>query len=144
MRPRRRRRKRAIPLTGWLKWLPVLAFPFSVLLVETWLNCQMRLNDYEVAELDQRRRQLRQALETLKVEEARLAAISRIGEKAPDLNLLEPNPSQIETIYYEPKGQSPVSSHATLYDVASLASAAKTPGRPEHPPRPGSAPLRRR
>ncbi len=114
-------RRRAVPLTSWLKWLPVLILPFSVLFFETWLNVQTRVNDYELFELNQRMRELQRSLDALKVEEARLAAMDRIGVRAPDLGLVEPNPSQIKTIYRSEERDSAPPACTPPYTVARIA-----------------------
>ena len=39
-------------LRGWIKWVPVLAIPFSVLFFHAWLNIQILRADYALRKLD--------------------------------------------------------------------------------------------
>jgi len=121
-RASRGRRRRAVPLTGWIKWLPVLALPFSVLFLETWLNVQTRVCDYEIFEINRSTRELQRTLDALKVREAQLAAMDRIGVRAPDLGLVEPNPGQIQTVYFYAERDAVPSSPSPPYDLARVAS----------------------
>ena len=92
-------------LRGWTKWLLVLALPFSAFFFDTWLNVEMLNRDYEIAEVNRRLQQLRASLDELRVETASLETMDRIEIQAPDLGLVEPEPSQIQIIYAaEPEG----------------------------------------
>lgn len=110
------RTRRAIPLAPLIKWAPLLILPFSVLFFETWLNVQMRRNDFELYDISKYTSQLQQEIEDLKVQEAQLGSLDRIGVKAPDLGLIEASPAQIETVYYVPEEM-----RSQPYDVARAA-----------------------
>ena len=100
MRGHARRSKRRASLRGWIKWLPFLVLPFSVLLCEAWLNIETFENDYEAASLNSAMHSLRQDIEELREQELNLRAMDRIQEKAPDLGLVNAEPNQIRLIRY--------------------------------------------
>jgi len=87
---------------GWIKWLPVLAAPFSVLFFDAWLNTQAWKNDYEYERLHRRMRALCAELDAVRVDEARLERIDRLDEMAKDLGLVPPHSGQIEVLYVHP------------------------------------------
>lgn len=97
MRRRTREQQRKV-LHGWMKWVPVLALVFGVLFADTWLNTQIRANDYEYSRLKRCMAQLGKDLDTLRVEEAGCATLARLETAAPDLGLVKPEPMQIEVI----------------------------------------------
>ena len=86
---------------GWIKWLPVLAAPFSVLFADAWLNTQTWKNDYEYERLHRRMRALCAELDAVRVDEARLERIDRLDEMATDLGLVPADSGQIEVVYYD-------------------------------------------
>ncbi|MCX6374624.1 MAG: hypothetical protein NTU88_01045, partial [Armatimonadetes bacterium] len=90
---------RRASLRGWWCWLLALAPLFSTVAFDTWLNTENLRNDYEVARLNRRIKELKDALDDLKVKTATLEALDRIETKAPDLDLIEPEPDQIQIIY---------------------------------------------
>ena len=90
---------RRASLRGWWCWLLALAPLFSAVAFDTWLNTENLRNDYEVARLNRRIKELKDALDDLKVKTATLEALDRIETKAPDLDLIEPEPDQIQIIY---------------------------------------------
>jgi hypothetical protein len=90
---------RRASLRGWWCWLLALAPVFGVVAFDTWLNTENLRNDYEVARLNRRFKELKDALDDLKVKAATLEALDRIETKAPDLDLTEPEPDQIQIIY---------------------------------------------
>lgn len=84
-----------------LKWVPLLAAPFSVLLTEAWLRVQTLHMDYETVE---NRRQIKElTLEINKLEERadHLTAMKRVDKGASDLGLEPLKPDSIEVIYWE-------------------------------------------
>ncbi|MBI4557471.1 MAG: hypothetical protein HY706_07810 [Candidatus Hydrogenedentes bacterium] len=113
-----RARPQRVRISGWAKWLPVLLLPFSVLFLETWLTTQSLEADYEVGRLNKRVRELREELDALRAEIAKLEAMDRVHAKAPDLGLVEPEPNQIEIIYAPPDSTAP--SREPHYTVAQL------------------------
>ncbi len=113
--------RNAAPLTSWLKWSPILAIAFSLLFFDTWLNVQARLNDYEIAELNDRIMELEKRLYELKVDEARLAAMNRIDARAPELGLVEPGPSQVRLVYHVHPSKGPAGPSIPSYELADLA-----------------------
>ena len=90
---------RRASLRGWWCWLLALAPVFSAVAFDTWLNTENLRNDYEVARLNRRFKELKDSLDDLKVKTATLEALDRIETKAPDLDLIEPEPDQIQIIY---------------------------------------------
>jgi hypothetical protein len=84
-----------------LKWTPLLAVPFGVLLAESWLRVQTLHLDYKTVEF---RRQIKElTLEINKLEERadQLVTMKRVEEKASDLALESLKPDRIELIYWE-------------------------------------------
>ena len=112
MRKARRGPGRTVGLNGVGKWLLVLSLPFSALFFETWINTQTIENDYEMADINRRLRSLGQALDTFTVETARLEALDRIEVAAPDIGLVEPEPGQIEIVYYADANDPPIKDNA--------------------------------
>jgi hypothetical protein len=90
---------RRASLCGWWCWLLALAPLFSTVAFDTWLNTENLRNDYEAARLSRRLKELKDSLDDLKVKTATLEALDRIETKAPDLDLIEPEPDQIQIIY---------------------------------------------
>jgi len=102
-----RGRGRRTTLGGVWKWTPLIGVPCAVLFVETWLNTQTFQNDYEVAQINQRIKSLQQALDTFEVAQARLEALDRIDVAVQETDLVEPEPGQIEVIYYAESDETP-------------------------------------
>lgn len=94
-RPQQRQR-----LEGWRGWLPLLLIPFAALAADAWLNVQVRLHDYDVAEMNRRLRELERELKDLEAEEAALDVKVRLDDRALELGLVEPGPAQIQVLYY--------------------------------------------
>jgi len=97
MRQRTRDQQREA-LRGWMKWVPILALVFAVLFTDTWLNTQIRANDYEYSRLKLRTMHLGKDLKTVRVEEAAHNALAYLDTEAPDLGLVKPEPMQIEVV----------------------------------------------
>lgn len=91
-------RRRAL-LGAWWWWLLALTPLFATVAFDTWLNTENLRNDYKVAQLNKRLKELKETLDNLKVELAALQSLDRIEIEAPDLGLTEPEPDQIRVIY---------------------------------------------
>lgn len=81
-----------------VKWLPVLAFPFSVFFFEAWLQIQVFARDYESAVLKRTMREIDSQINKLQETADELQTLKRISAKAPDLGLAPVEPGQIEII----------------------------------------------
>lgn len=92
------RRAGRASLKGWWKCLPLLLPPFAVLVFETWLHTQILANQYEAIELKQQIGEIDGRMADLAEERQSLVRMERMHSKAPDLDLVEPDPSQIEVI----------------------------------------------
>jgi len=103
-------------MRAMLKWIPILAMPFSVLFFDTYINVKVRINDYRMFSINKQRRALEQESCTLEAERAWHGSMSLIGERAPNLGLVEPNPSQIQVVHYKPERNAASESHS--YDIA--------------------------
>jgi len=95
-----RQRQRAA-LYGWIKWMPVLAFPFSLMFFDAWLNIETRNNDYAVGRLSSQVRTLTSELEHVRVLRAQQENLGDLGAKAPNIGLVEPNPNQVVTVRWD-------------------------------------------
>lgn len=86
-------------VTGWTKWLPVIMLPFAILFFEAWLNTQTIKRDYKMSELNAHIRELKERLDGLNLDIARLQNMNRIEIEAPDMGLVPAEPSQIHVLY---------------------------------------------
>jgi hypothetical protein len=100
--------RRKATLKGWLKWVAVLALPFSALAFDTWLNTETLRKDYETAEVNKRMKDLSATLDGLRLKQVGLETYDRIEIEAPDLGLVEPQPGQVQVIYYAEESDAPV------------------------------------
>lgn len=100
-------------LGAWLRWLPVLLVPFSMVFVDTWLNTERINKDYQVNELKMRCSELQEELDALLNREAELVTMKRIESQAPGIGLGPPKPGQIRTIYYRPSQGPPTDGAGT-------------------------------
>jgi len=94
-------RRKKMSVADWTKWLPVVMLPFGALLFETWLNAEKLKKDYRMEELNSRIAELEGTLGSLKLDVARLETMDRIESEAPNMGLIEPQPSQIRVVYYD-------------------------------------------
>jgi len=85
-------------LSGALKWVPVLFIPFSAFFFETWLQLQIFRRDYDAYELSRQIREINARIDALEERADELMTLERITEQAPDLGLVQPQPSQIEVV----------------------------------------------
>lgn len=95
------RQRRRAALYGWIKWMPVLAFPFSLMFFDAWLNIETRNNDYAVGRLSGQVRSLTGELEHMRVLRAQQENLGDLGAKAPNIGLVEPNPNQVVTVRWD-------------------------------------------
>ena len=114
-------------LAGTIKWLPALAIPFSAFFAETWLQLQIFHRDYEAAELTRQIRETGSRIEALEEQADELMTLERIAAQAPDLGLVQPEPSQIEIVRLGT--EVPMQTYVVPYEMAQLpgAQAKKTP-----------------
>lgn len=111
---------RRAKLEGWFKWLVVLLMPFTVFFFEAWLHAQALQYGFEKNSILTREAAVKEQLSTLKGDEAMLKRMARIAAKAPDLGLVEPNPSQIHIIRATPLPQMKMLTMDGNYDMARL------------------------
>ncbi|HPO13049.1 MAG TPA: hypothetical protein PLI09_06355 [Candidatus Hydrogenedentes bacterium] len=97
-----RHRQRAA-LYGWIKWIPVLGIPFSLMFFDAWLNIATRNNDYDFARLSNQVRTLTGELEKARAQKAENENLEDLAAKAPNLGLVEPGPNQIITMRWDGK-----------------------------------------
>jgi hypothetical protein len=94
------RSKRRLLLKGWIKWAALPIIPFCVLFVDTWLNIQVRINDYALSTLSEEQRDLEAALTTEISRLAQLRGINDVIAKATQMGLVAPEINQFQTIAY--------------------------------------------
>lgn len=117
-------------LSGTLKWIPVLLIPFSAFFFETWLQLSIFRRDYEAYELSRQIRETNARIEALEERADELMTLDRITEQAPDLGLVQPQPSQIEVVRVN--AGPGVQSNELFFEIARLPVA-----RGSEPPIPG-------
>ena len=105
-------------LSGALKWIPVLLVPFSAFFFETWLQLQIFERDYEAAELSRQIRETSARINGLEERADELMTLERITEQAPDLGLVQPEPSQIEVVRVVPSSE--FRADEAFYEIARL------------------------
>ncbi len=89
-------RQRRASLSGWWKYVPLLAVPFLVIFAEAWMNIELLGHHYHANELSTQARQLRSEIETLRDQRHNLERLERIYAEALEFGLTEPDPGQIE------------------------------------------------
>ena len=127
---------RPAALRGWGRWVMLLLIPFSVLGMDTWLGTETLKMDYEIAELNRSAKALYEEREALRLQEADQTTQNRIAMEAPDLGLVEPQPGQIQILYYAETEESafPASSEQAQASTGSdirVHTASGTPGSAE-------------
>lgn len=120
-------------LIGAVKWIPVLLVPFSAFFFETWLQLQIFQRDYEAAELSRQIREINARIEGLEERADELMTLDRITEQAPDLGLVQPEPSQIEVVRVMPGSEYHIEEN--FFEIARLPVSEPT----EPPPAPDGA-----
>ena len=91
-----KRQRRA--LRGWIKWVPVMLIPFSILFFHTWLNIQILRADYVLRELDGEARDLAERLNNTGMEETVHEDPNMLSEQAKLMDFVQPSPGQRESI----------------------------------------------
>lgn len=125
MAPRTRRQRQQEALWAWVKWVPVIAIPFSALFVDVWLHAGVLEHDFELGRLDQRRETVEKELERLRVREAALRKLTRLEDQAPLMGMIPPAPTQVATLRLAADG-------ASTFELAARAQApAAAPVPPE-------------
>lgn len=136
MRPHTKTRSVGRVLWASLRWLPLLAFPFSVLFAEVWLELHILENNYLTVRLRQDTETLQNTIMNLKAERARLEDMHRLEVRAQELGLIEPHSYQIEVVSIDfdapPEPQNPVDS---------ITYAHRGQQRPSEPPARDTAPI---
>ena len=89
-------------LRGWVKWVPVVAIPFSILFFHTWLNIQILRADYVLRELDSEAREWADRLNHTGMAETIHEDPAMLAEQAEQLAFVQPSPGQREIIYFDP------------------------------------------
>lgn len=89
-------------LRGWVKWVPVVAIPFSILFFHTWLNIQILRADYVLRELDSEAREWADRLNHTGMAETIHEDPAMLAEQAEQLAFVQPSPGQREMVYYDP------------------------------------------
>jgi len=89
-------------LRGWVKWVPVVAIPFSILFFHTWLNIQILRADYVLRELDSEAREWSERLNNTGMAETIREDPNMLAEQAEQMVFVQPSPGQREMIYYDP------------------------------------------
>ncbi|MBM3289986.1 MAG: hypothetical protein FJY92_07525 [Candidatus Hydrogenedentes bacterium] len=90
---------------GTVKWLPVVALPFSVFFFETWLQVRIYERGYEASTLRREIRDITAHVDRLQERVDELTALKRAGERAPDLGLSPIRPGQVEVVYAPPSSE---------------------------------------
>jgi cell division protein FtsL len=93
-------------ISGWIFCTPLLAL-FAVMAVDTSLSLQSRSADYEFGRLDAKRRQTNVDLDKARAEEALWNSIGRVAEIIARLNMLLPDPQQIQVVVAHPETPMP-------------------------------------
>lgn len=94
-------RQRRASLSGWWKYIPLLAAPFLIIFAEAWLNIGLLTHHYRASELSAQSRQLRSEIEILRDRCHDLERLERIYAEALELGLAEPNPGQLELMDFQ-------------------------------------------
>ena len=95
------RRQRRM-LRGWIKWIPVVAIPFSVLFTHAWLNIEILRADYVLRELDKESRLLQEELRRAGIDQSDQEVLEILADQALEMDFIDPKPGQQELILYDP------------------------------------------
>ena len=88
-------------LGAWFAWSPLLAI-FAVMAIDTTLSLETRDADYQVEQLAAQRRKIAAELDKYSAVEAGYNDVGRIAKLIQDLNMLLPDPSQIQVVVAHP------------------------------------------
>ncbi len=94
-------------LYGWVAWLPLLA-PFVFMAMDTSVSLKARRADYDFGRLAAQRRQIAEELDQARSAEAQLSDVSKISEIIARLNMLLPDPRQIQVVMANPDTPMPL------------------------------------
>jgi hypothetical protein len=86
---------------GWYKGLPFLVLPFALFFTETYLHTQRLNNDYEINAINDELLRLGKSIEALEAEKASLENLKLMEARAAQMQFVEPEPNQIETVRVE-------------------------------------------
>ena len=89
-------------LRGWIKWVPVLTLPFSILFFHAWINIEILRADYVLRELNAEARDLAEKLSHSDIAETIHEDPEVLASRAALLEFVQPDPGQRELIRYEP------------------------------------------
>ncbi len=90
----RKRKIRRATLRGWWKPLPFLLLPFCVLFAFASLEGRRLQTEYDIIDLITKIRAVNLEIGILRDERRELNRIELLDERAPSLNLVEPDPEQ--------------------------------------------------
>ncbi|MBI1317779.1 MAG: hypothetical protein GC168_02375 [Candidatus Hydrogenedens sp.] len=100
------RTTRRLAIHGWIWYLPAIVCVVGVLSFDTYLNVQKRRQDYEIAQLKERSRELNTEMLNLRSERAQREELNRLVEHAEAMGLREAGPGEIIRIaadFVEPR-----------------------------------------
>ena len=83
---------------NWKRWVALLAMPFTVLFIDTYLNTEILKKDLRMVTLNADIAQLNEALNSYQVDEAKLATMLTIEQYAATLGLVPPTSDQIRVM----------------------------------------------
>ena len=89
-------------LWGWVKWVPVVVIPFSILFFHAWINIQILRADYVLRELNAEARDLSDRLNQTGTAETIHEDPEVLATRAALLDFIQPEPGQREIISYNP------------------------------------------
>ena len=109
MAPVRKRNKNEVrrALYAWIAWTPLLAL-FVVMAMDTSLSLKARSIDYEFGKLAAQRRQTTAELDRVRSVEAQWSDVSKVSEIIARLNMLLPDPRQIQVVIAHPDTPMPM------------------------------------
>jgi hypothetical protein len=120
---RKGRRRRRVSLRGWWRALPFVMMAGGIFFEFTWLHAQRLHNEYRAIELTAEIDRVKDRIANLRGERYRLGRMERISEAAPEHDLVEPRPGQVQVM------------RATQEDAKTFAMAAQAPSKPARPTR---------
>jgi DNA repair exonuclease SbcCD ATPase subunit len=83
---------------SWLKFAPFVMLPAAALGFETHCRVELIENDYLSESLSQERSELREAINELEAEKARLERLDRMDDALTNLGLVLPKPGQVRRL----------------------------------------------
>ena len=117
---------------GWIWYLPALGAVLGVLAFDTYVNVETRRNDYEIAKLRTRARELDDELVRLRSSRAEQEQLHRLVEHAEALGLRKAGPGEIIHV---------AAGFADTAPYATTAPATLAPLEPDTAPYRGASPL---